>query len=62
VWHSAITQDEINDLERVQKVCLRLILKEDYESYEQALERTNLMKLADRHEKLCINFAKKIQK
>ena len=37
VWHSAITQAEETDIERVQKVALKVILKSDYESYENAL-------------------------
>ena len=59
VWHSSITQEEETDLERVQKVCLKIILKEKYETYEQALERTKLEKLVDRRTKLCLKFAKK---
>ena len=59
VWHSSITQEEETDLERVQKVCLKIILKEKYETYEKALERTKLEKLVDRRTKLCLKFAKK---
>ena len=59
VWHSSITNEEDNDIERVQKVCLKIILKEGYESYQQAMETTNLEKLSQRREKLCLNFARK---
>ena len=44
VWHSAITQEETADLERVQK---------EYETYEQALEITGLVTLQDRRSMLC---------
>ena len=36
VWHSSITEEEINDLERVQRVACKVILKDRYEDYEQA--------------------------
>ena len=62
VWHSAITQEETADLERVQKVCLRIILKQEYQTYEQALERTGLVTLEDRRSTLCLNFARKCVK
>ena len=62
VWHSAITKEEENDIERVQKVCLKIILKQDYISYEQALEKVNLQTLVARREKLSLNFARKCLK
>jgi hypothetical protein len=48
VWHSSITQGEQIELERVQKVALRLILQGDYENYANALQLTNLERLSDR--------------
>ena len=62
VWHSSITEDESADLERVQKVCLKIILREKYESYENALHITELENLSDRRTQLCFNFAKKCVK
>ena len=59
VWHSSITQGETIELERVQKVALRLILKEEYEDYANALKLTNLERLADRRTELCLRFAEK---
>ena len=58
VWSSSITQEEQNNLERVQKVSLRIILKENYIDYTSALKRTNLETLINRREKICLNFAK----
>ena len=49
----------MTDLERVQKTCLRMILKQSYTSYEEALEIVNLETLSDRREKLCLQFAEK---
>ena len=59
VWHFDITEEESSDLERVQKVALKIILQEDYTTYEDALECLNLDTLRRRREKLCLNFAAK---
>ena len=42
VWSSSLTVGEQNDLERVQKVALRIILGQNYLNYENALYLTNL--------------------
>ena len=62
VWHSSITQNEVIELERIQKVALRIILKHDYVDYDYALKTTGLEKLSTRRQKLCISFAKKCVK
>ena len=59
VWHSTITVEEINDLERVQKCAMRIILGKNYHSHENALVKLNLEKLKDRRQSLCLEFAKK---
>ena len=60
VWHSNLTQDNENDLERVQKAAVKEILGKDYpENYEQALVRADLDTLKERRTKLCKEFAKK---
>ena len=59
VWHSSLTGGEDLELERVQKVALRIILKEDYLDYSHALEVTGLEPLRLRRQRLCLNFAKK---
>ena len=58
VWHSSITNEEETNLERVQKFSLRIILKDNYNSYEQALKKANLLTLGERRRKLCLNFAR----
>ena len=58
VWHSSLTEADSDKLERVQKVSLRIILKDSYDSYEQALKRTKLETLKARRTKLCLKFAK----
>ena len=37
VWNSSLTQGQEKEIERVQKVALRIILKDQYENYENAL-------------------------
>ena len=59
VWHSSITKEKIEDLERVQKNALRIILRNQYYSYKKALAKLGLGRLTDRREKLCLDFAKK---
>ena len=48
VWSSSLTLGEQNDLERIQKVALRIILGENYISYDHALYLTNLTTLKAR--------------
>ena len=59
MWHYTITEEEINDLERVQKVACRIILQNDYQGYEQALNILELETLKVRRDRLCLKFAKK---
>ena len=58
VWHSSIKQSDEMELERVQKVALRIILDDDYESYVHALQVTGLTSLSQRRKELCKKFAK----
>ena len=58
VWHSSITFQNMTDIERVQKNALRIILKEQYISYERALEISNLKSLVERRESICLKFAR----
>ena len=55
-------QENRNNLERVQKTALKIILKDEYHSYELALKQTNLETLNERRDRLCLNFAKKCMK
>ena len=62
VWHSRLSQENTDDLERIQKSALKIILKEEYSTYEEALEIVMLPKLSERREKLCLKFAKSCTK
>ena len=59
VWNFNLTQEQSNDLERVQKVSCKIILKEQYTSYHSALQLLDLKELSKRRIDLCTKFAKK---
>ena len=58
VWHSSLTLENFQDLERVQKNALKIILQDGYLTYSNALESTGLTTLFERRSKLCLKFAK----
>ena len=62
VWASALTEQQKTDIERVQKISLRIILREDYRTYMNALQVTQLPSLSERRDKLMLNFALKCVK
>ena len=62
VYHSSITQEESNKIERIQKICLKVILGDMYISYESALEMCGLNTLRERRETRCLDFALKCVK
>ena len=62
VWHSSLTEENAEDLERVQKNALRIILKDQYKTHKHALAKLGLEKLSERREKLCLTFAQKCTK
>ena len=57
IWHPSLTDEDSELLERVQKCALKIILKTNYTTYEEALESLMLAKLSDRREKLMLKFA-----
>ena len=58
VWHSYLIFENFQDLERVQKNALKIILKDDYLSYSNALTITGLSTLFERRQNLSLKFAK----
>ena len=62
VWNSGLTKGQIKDLERIQKVALRIILDDGYSSYEVACEFFKIENLSERRLQLCTNFAVKVFK
>ena len=59
LWHFGLTEKNKNDLERVQKSALRIILGKRYTTYSDALKILDLESLEDRRKSLCFKFAKK---
>ena len=59
VWHSSLSEQQSRSLERCQSVCLRVILGDNFISYEAALEMTGLRKLSDRRQSRCLEYGLK---
>ena len=57
VFHSILTQDDTDDIERIQKIVLRIILDGRYTGYDSACQILHLETLQARRTKLCLNFA-----
>ena len=62
VWHSSLTQGNIDDLERVQKSAFKIILGNEYTGYAKSLVKLDMETLCNRREQLCLNFALKCLK
>jgi hypothetical protein len=59
VFHSSLTQQQSNTLDRCEAVCLKIILQEMFISHSAACEMLGLEKLSIRREKRCLDYAKK---
>ena len=59
VWHSSLSAENKNDLERVQKSAMKIILGEKYKGYKRALNDLGIETLDERRESLCLKFAKR---
>ena len=57
IWHSSLTQENIENLERVQKNAFRIIQGNQYDSYEESLKYLNFETLSIRREQLALKFA-----
>ena len=62
VCYSSLTEENISDLERIQKSAVKIILQEKYSGYENGLAQLGLDDLKTRREQLCLDFAKKCTK
>ena len=58
VWDSGLTNQNIEDLERTQKMFVKLIMEENYQNYTSSLKFLNLETLETRRKKLSVKFAK----
>ena len=59
VFHSTLTTEQSNKLERIHKKGLKIILGDMYMDYESALEMTGLDTLFSRRGNRCLDFALK---
>ena len=57
LWHTSLTLENIEDLERTQKTFAKLVLRNNYKTYDEALIKLNLLSLPERRTRLCKNFA-----
>ena len=62
VWHSGLTNQQIEDIESVQKIAMQIILQDKYINYQLACQTLSAQTLADRRVKLCSKFASKNMK
>ena len=58
-FHSSLTGQQSDKLEKIQKTCLKVILGEMYISYSAALEMCGLKTLSERRDKRCLDFSLK---
>ena len=59
VFHSSLSEHLIHKIETIQSTCLKIILQENYVSYQAALEMCGLERLSTRREKRLSNFSMK---
>ena len=57
LWHKLLTLENIFDLERTQKTFAKVVLRNSYRTYEEALIKLNLSSLSERRENVCRKFA-----
>ena len=57
VFTSMLTKQEISDIERIQKIVVKIILGECYSSYELACSLVNTITLEERRKQLSLKFA-----
>ena len=58
VWGTSLTQENIENLERTQKTFTKLVLREKFKSYENALLLLNMDNLETRRKDMILRFAK----
>ena len=62
IWNSGLTKKQVDDLERIQKVALKIILADKYENYPNACKTFDLETMVSRRLTLSTNFAVKLFK
>ena len=59
VWHGALTKKDSEKIEKVQKIVIKFLLRQQYESYTEACANLQLQKLSTRRDLLCSKFVQK---
>ena len=63
LWHACMTEQQRTNLEWVQKVALRIILNDQYETYENELNLVELvnfrMQMKTTTSQVCVSISKK---
>ena len=59
VYHSMLTEENKDDLERIQKIVLKVILDHDYQDYTAACQTLKIQTLDHRRTNICLKFALK---
>ena len=62
LWHSSLTQCQIEQLELIQKRACQIVLGSEYTSYAEAMETLQLCSLVERREQLLRGFGEKLFK
>ena len=62
IWNSGITKGQVNDIEKVQKIALKIILSNEYKTYSLACEKFKLETLSSRRTTISTNYAIKLYK
>ena len=62
VFHPMLTQENKDDIERIQKIVLKIIMGAEYFSYEDSCQKYKVESLETRRTKLSLNFALKCTK
>ena len=62
VWHSGLTKKQTNQIEKIQKIAFKIILGDDYISYDVACTLLGVEPLELRRTQLCFIFPRKILK
>ena len=55
-WHSTLTHEQSDDIERVQRTALKVILGNEYIDYQSSLKKCGLDTLYSRRQKRCLTF------
>ena len=57
MWHNSLTKANKQDLEKVQKSALKVILRSEYVNHENAFKLSGLESLEERRDMMNLKFA-----